>query len=61
MGCIVTVDALHTQKEFAQEIRWRGAEYVLGVRYYIGSLPVEAVRGHCSNENSCHWILSAAF
>jgi predicted transposase YbfD/YdcC len=37
------------------------------VRYYLSSLPVEAVRfseavrGHWSIENSCHWILDVVF
>jgi predicted transposase YbfD/YdcC len=150
-GCIVTVDALNTQKEIAAEIRRQEADYVLAlkdnhptlrrqvadflhaaqpgrtlnyeidhhqtidgehgrietrqywqveapphlheyeqwpdlrsvglvqatrkigdavsteVRYYLSSLPVdavrfaEAVRGHWSVENSCHWILDVVF
>jgi predicted transposase YbfD/YdcC len=150
-GCIVTVDALNTQKETARQIRAQEAEYVLAlkenhptlqeqvadfleaaqqgrtlnyeidqhrtvdgehgrietrqyvqvdapphlheyeqwpdlrsvgmveatreindhssteVRYYLSSLPVEAVRfseavrGHWSIENSCHWILDVVF
>jgi predicted transposase YbfD/YdcC len=150
-GCIVTVDALNTQKEIATEIRRQQADYVLAlkgnhptlheqvvdflqtaqqglthnyqiahhqtvdgehgrietrqywqveapphlhefdqwpdlrsiglvqatreigdqisaqVRYYLSSLPVdshrfaEAVRGHWSVENSCHWILDVVF
>jgi predicted transposase YbfD/YdcC len=150
-GCIVTVDALNTQKEIASDIRDREADYVLSlkgnhgtlhqevadfllavqqdrtlnyefsrhqtvegdhgrietrifwqveapphltgkeqwrdlrsvgmveatreindhssteVRYYLSSLPVnavrfsEAVRGHWSIENSCHWILDVVF
>ena len=37
------------------------------VRYYLSSLPVdiarfaEAVRGHWSIENSCHWLLDVVF
>lgn len=37
------------------------------VRYYLSSLPVdiarfaEAVRGHWSIENSCHWVLDVVF
>jgi predicted transposase YbfD/YdcC len=36
-------------------------------RYYLGSLPVEAVkfaeaaRGHWAFENSCHWVLDVVF
>jgi len=150
-GCMVTVDALNTQKETARQIRAQEAEYVLAlkenhptlqeqvadfleaaqqgrtlnyeidqhrtvdgehgrietrqyvqvdapphlheyepwpdlrrvgmveatreindhssteVRYYLSSLPVEAVRfseavrGHWSIENSCHWILDVVF
>lgn len=150
-GCIVTVDALNTQKEIATQIRAQEAEYVLAlkgnhgtlhqqvadflqaaqqdrtlnyqisrhqtvdgehgrietrqywqveapdhlhdqdrwpdlrsvglvqatrevhgqttteIRYYLSSLPVdavrlsEAVRGHWSIENSCHWILDVVF
>jgi predicted transposase YbfD/YdcC len=150
-GCIVTVDALNTQKEIASEIRDREADYVLAlkgnhatmrqevadfllaaqqgrtlnyeiskqqtvsgehgrietrtfwqveapdhltgkaqwqdlrsvgmveatreikdhssteVRYYLSSMPVDierfsdAVRGHWSIENSCHWILDVVF
>jgi len=150
-GCLVTVDALNTQKETARQIRAQEAEYVLAlkdnhptlqeqvadfleaaqqgrtlnyemdthqtvdgehgrietrqyvqveapphlheyeqwpdlrsvgmveatreindhrstqVRYYLSSLPVEAVRfseavrGHWSIENSCHWILDVVF
>jgi len=150
-GCIVTVDALNTQKEIARQIRAQGTEYVLALkdnhptlrqqvadflqaaqhgrtlnyqisthqtvekdhgrietrrywqveapphlhefeqwpdlrsvglvqatrevrdqttvetRYYLSSLPVEAgrfsdaVRGHWTVENSCHWILDVVF
>lgn len=150
-GCLVTVDALNTQKEIATQIRAQEAEYVLAlkgnhgtlhqqvadflqaaqqdrtlnyqisqpqtvggehgrietrqywqveapdhlhaqdrwpdlrsvglvqatrevqgqttteIRYYLSSLPVEAarfseaVRGHWSIENSCHWILDVVF
>lgn len=150
-GCIVTVDALNTQKEIAAEIRRQEADYVLAlkgnhptvrhqvaefmeaaqtertinypmayhrtvdgehgrietrqywqveapphlhdydqwpdlrsvglvqatreigqqvsteVRYYLSSLPVDvhrfadAVRGHWSVENSCHWLLDVVF
>jgi predicted transposase YbfD/YdcC len=31
-GCIVTVDALNTQKEIAQEVREQGADYVMALK-----------------------------
>ncbi len=31
-GCIVTMDALNTQKEIAQEIREQGADYILALK-----------------------------
>lgn len=37
-GCIVTVDALNTQKEIARQIREQGAEYVLALKGNHGAL-----------------------
>lgn len=43
-GCIVTVDALNTQKEIAHEIREQGADYVLALKENHPKLHAE-VRG----------------
>jgi predicted transposase YbfD/YdcC len=40
-GCIVTVDALNTQKEIANEIREQGADYVLALKKNHPNLQAE--------------------
>lgn len=45
-GCIVTVDALNTQKDIAAQIRAQGADYVLALKANHGLL-YEAVRDLC--------------
>lgn len=45
-GCIVTVDAINTQKDTAQAIRERGADYVLALKANHGLL-YEDVRALC--------------
>lgn len=45
-GCIVTVDALNTQKDIAQQIRAQGADYVLALKGNHGLL-YDAVRDLC--------------
>ena len=45
-GCIVTVDALNTQKDIAAQIRAQGADYVLALKGNHGLL-YEAVRDLC--------------
>lgn len=45
-GCIVTVDAINTQKDTAAAIRARGADYVLALKGNHGLL-YEAVRDLC--------------
>lgn len=42
-GCIVTVDALNTQKETAAEIRQQGADYVLALKENHPTLYAEVV------------------
>lgn len=50
--------------EAVRELDGEGARHR---RYYLSSLPVdavkfaEAVRGHWAVENSCHWVLDAVF
>lgn len=46
-GCIVTVDAINTQKDTAAAIRARGADYVLALKANHGRL-YEAVRDLCA-------------
>ncbi|MBS1811305.1 MAG: ISAs1 family transposase [Acidobacteria bacterium] len=46
-GCIVTVDALNTQKDTANAIRAQGTEYVLALKANHGLL-YEAVRDLCA-------------
>lgn len=46
-GCIVTVDAINTQKDTAVAIRARGADYVLALKANHGLL-YEAVRSFCT-------------
>jgi predicted transposase YbfD/YdcC len=40
-GCLVTVDALNTQKEIADQIREQGAEYVLALKGNHGTMHQE--------------------
>ncbi len=40
-GCIVTVDALNTQKEIAREIRAQGADYVMALKQNHPTLHAE--------------------
>lgn len=52
-GCIVTVDALNTQKDTAAAIRARGVDYVLALKANH-SLLYEAVRDLCGAvEDQC--------
>jgi len=57
-GCIVTVDALNTQKEIAAEIREQGADYVLALKDNHPTLAAEvdgifcAVRADANADNS---------
>ena len=41
-GCLVTVDALNTQKDIAHEIREQGADYVLAIKENHPNLHAEA-------------------
>jgi len=57
---LCSVGMVEAQREVAGKVSVK-------VRYYLSSLPVdvqrlaEAVRGHWSVENSCHWVLDVVF
>jgi len=57
-GCIVTMDALNTQKEIAEEIRQQGADYVLALKENHPNLHAEvegifeAVRDQAATDSS---------
>lgn len=58
-GCIVTVDALNTQKEIAREIRHQGADYILALNENHPKLQaeVEAIfTAVCRDDNLDHAI-----
>jgi predicted transposase YbfD/YdcC len=55
-----SVGLVHATREIGEKVTTQ-------TRYYLSSLPVdarrfaEAVRGHWSVENSCHWVLDVVF